>query len=422
MQSEMDTKKLRQKVLDLAIHGKLVKQDPNDEPASVLLDRIRAEKVRLVKEGKIKKSDLIEKPISVDEIPFEVPEGWVWTRFGTIANCILGKMLDKAKNDGFNKPYLRNINIRWGSVDFSDILSMPFTQDEEKKLTLVENDLLICEGGEPGRCAVWKKDYPSILFQKALHRARFYLNINPYFVASILKLYSNTNKLSPYITGSTIKHLPGVGLSLVPIPLPPLAEQHRIVKAVEVLFEQIDIIERSEKELEEAAKKTWNKLLNLAIQGHLVPQDPNEEPASVLLERIRAEKARLVKEGKLKKKDIEEKPISSDEIPFDIPEGWEWCRMNFVIYLTSGQDLVPSRYSVVENGIPYITGASNFINGGLLINRYTTSPTSISHLGDLLITCKGTVGKMAYNTIGDVHIARQIMSISSQYVYLPFIQ
>ena len=418
----MDTKKLRQKVLDLAIHGKLVKQDPNDEPASVLLDRIRAEKVRLVKEGKIKKSDLIEKPISVDEIPFEVPEGWVWTRFGTIANCILGKMLDKAKNDGFNKPYLRNINIRWGSVDFSDILSMPFTQDEEKKLTLVENDLLICEGGEPGRCAVWKKDYPSILFQKALHRARFYLNINPYFVASILKLYSNTNKLSPYITGSTIKHLPGVGLSLVPIPLPPLAEQHRIVKAVEVLFEQIDIIERSEKELEEAAKKTWNKLLNLAIQGHLVPQDPNEEPASVLLERIRAEKARLVKEGKLKKKDIEEKPISSDEIPFDIPEGWEWCRMNFVIYLTSGQDLVPSRYSVVENGIPYITGASNFINGGLLINRYTTSPTSISHLGDLLITCKGTVGKMAYNTIGDVHIARQIMSISSQYVYLPFIQ
>ncbi len=332
----MDTKKLRQKVLDLAIHGKLVKQDPNDEPASILLDRIRAEKARLVKEGKIKKSDLTEKPISEDEIPFEVPEGWEWTRFGTIANCILGKMLDKAKNDGEIKPYLRNINIRWGSVDFSDILSMPFSKDEEKKLTLVENDLLICEGGEPGRCAVWKKEYPSILFQKALHRARFYLNINPYFVASILKLYANTDKLSPYITGSTIKHLPGVGLSLVPIPLPPLAEQHRIVKAVDELFEQIDIIERSEKELEEAASKTRDKLLNLAIQGHLVPQDPNEEPASVLLERIRAEKARLVKEGKLKKKDLEEKPISPDEIPFDIPEGWVWCRFNSLVNFEMG--------------------------------------------------------------------------------------
>ena len=116
-------------------------------------------------------------------------------------------------------------------------------------------------------------------------------------------------------------------LGALMFPLPPLAEQRRIVKAVDELFEQIDIIEQSEKELEEAANKTRDKLLNLAIQGHLVPQDPNEEPASVLLERIRAEKARLVKEGKLKKKDLEEKPISPDEIPFDIPEGWVWCRL-----------------------------------------------------------------------------------------------
>ena len=434
----MDTKKLRQKVLDLAIHGKLVKQDPNDEPASILLDRIRAEKARLVKEGKIKKSELVEKPIAEDEIPFEVPEGWEWTRFGTIANCILGKMLDKAKNDGENKLYLRNINIRWGSVDFSDILSMPFTKDEEKKLTLVENDLLICEGGEPGRCAVWKKEYPSLLFQKALHRARFYLNINPYFVASILKLYANTDKLSPYITGSTIKHLPGVGLSLIPIPLPPLAEQHRIVKAVDELFEQIDIIERSEKELDEAANKTRDKLLNLAIQGHLVPQDPNEEPASVLLERIRAEKARLVKEGKLKKKDLEEKPISPDEIPFDIPEGWVWCRLGDICsFLSRGKS---PNYLDTDKRYPVFAQKCNLKDGGISLDQARfLDPSSLKKwpeeyklkTGDVLVnsTGTGTVGRTRlFNesclgnypfVVPDSHVSvvRSFDCIHSEYLY-----
>ena len=170
------------------------------------------------------------------------------------------------------------------------------------------------------------------------------------------------------------------------------------------------------------AQQLKNSILQEAIEGRLVPQDPNDEPASVLLDKIRKEKARLVKEGKLKKKDLEEIPISEEDIPFEIPESWEWCRMNYVINLTSGQDLEPSRYSDKANGIPYITGASNFINRSITINRFTITPTSISHFGELLITCKGTVGKMAYNTIGDIHIARQIMSISSPFLFLPYIQ
>ena len=170
------------------------------------------------------------------------------------------------------------------------------------------------------------------------------------------------------------------------------------------------------------AQQLRNSILQQAIQGRLVPQDPNDEPASVLLERIRKEKEQLVKEGKLKKKDLATTPIADDEIPFDIPSGWEWCRLGTLIYLLSGQDLTPDRYTSEEGGIPYITGASCFMKGKLLLNRWTTSPTSVSHYGDLLITCKGTVGTMAYNQIGDIHIARQIMAISSKYMYLPYIQ
>ena len=109
-------------------------------------------------------------------------------------------------------------------------------------------------------------------------------------------------------------------------------------------------------------------------------------------------------------------------MPFDIPSSWAWCRLGFVIFLQSGQDLVPERYFASPNGIPYITGASNLANGAIIVNRWTNTPTSISHKGDLLITCKGTVGTMAYNTIGDIHIARQIMSIHSNWILIDYIK
>lgn len=169
-------------------------------------------------------------------------------------------------------------------------------------------------------------------------------------------------------------------------------------------------------------KQLKNSILQWAIQGKLVPQGPNDEPASVLLEKIRTEKERLVKESKLKKKDLEVKPIAEDEIPFEIPQGWEWVKLQEVISLLSGQDLVPQRYSCDKRGIPYITGASCFNNGKLVLNRWTTSPTSVSHKGDLLVTCKGTVGTMAFNTIGDIHIARQIMAISSIGVFMTYLK
>lgn len=170
------------------------------------------------------------------------------------------------------------------------------------------------------------------------------------------------------------------------------------------------------------AQQLKNAILQEAIEGRLVPQDPNDEPASVLLERIRKEKEQLVKEGKLKKKDLEVKPISEDEIPFDIPESWEWVRLGYLINLLSGRDLSPTEYNKSNNGIPYMTGASNFESGILIVNRWTNHPATISHKGDLLITCKGTIGEMAFNTIGDLHVARQIMAINSHSLNLNYVR
>ena len=174
------------------------------------------------------------------------------------------------------------------------------------------------------------------------------------------------------------------------------------------------------------------KVLDLAIRGKLVPQDPNDEPASVLLERIRAQKQQMVKDGKLKAKDIKDDSVIfvgednlhyekfadgtveciEDQLHFELPEGWLWCRLSQIITLHSGQDLEPSRYNDVGIGIPYITGASNLENGKVIINRWTDSPTTHATTGDLLITCKGSgVGKMAWCNICDAHIARQIMAL-----------
>ncbi len=188
-------------------------------------------------------------------------------------------------------------------------------------------------------------------------------------------------------------------------------------------------------------KQLRNSILQWAIQGKLVPQDPNDEPASVLLERIREEKARLVKEKKIKRDKNEsiiycgednsyyekftatgEVKCIDDEIPFDLPNCWSWIRLNNVITLLSGRDLEPSQYNNLKHGIPYMTGASNFLNAELIVNRWTSFPATISHKGELLITCKGTIGTMAFNTIGDIHIARQIMSISSNYICLNYLK
>lgn len=160
------------------------------------------------------------------------------------------------------------------------------------------------------------------------------------------------------------------------------------------------------------AQQLRNSILQQAIQGKLVPQDPNDEPASVLLQRIRKEKECLVKEGKLKKKDLESKPIEEDEIPFEIPESWKWVKLGDVFELRSGQDFPPEKYNSNCKGIPYITGASNLDGDKIILNRWTETPSVIAPKGCLLLVCKGSgVGKLCFMSIEEAHIARQIQAI-----------
>ena len=358
----MTAQQLKNSILLMAVQGKLVPQDPNDEPASVLLERIHAEKERLIKEKKIKR----EKTPSVifkgadntpyekigdevrslaDEVPFDIPDSWEWVRLQTIATSSLGKTLDKAKNKGDLKTYLCSINVYWDGIDLTTVKEARLEECELPKYLLRPGDLLICEGGDVGRSAVWESTQ-EMYYQNALHRVRFYGGINPHYFQLLLECYKGNQILDAYSKGMTIKHLVQTALNTIVFPLPPLSEQTRIVGAVNRLLPYLHSYNRAEQNLTElntafpeALKKS---ILQEAVQGKLVPQDPSDEPASVLLERIRAEKQRLIKEGKIKKDKHESVIFRRDnshyenldgvercidgEIPFEIPDNWGWVR------------------------------------------------------------------------------------------------
>lgn len=234
---------LRKTILQLAVMGKLVPQDPNDPPASELLKEIEAEKRRLVKEKKIKKPKPLPE-IKPEEVPYAAPKGWGWVRFGEIASTRLGKMLDKLKNRGNPKPYLRNINVQWDLFELNDIKQMKFTAGELEEFRILPGDLLICEGGEPGRCAIWQKTNVEIYFQKALHRARTFSGVISEYLQICLTNDARNGSLSSYFTGATIKHFPGDKLIRYVLPLPPTIEQHRIVTKVDQLMTLCDTLEQ----------------------------------------------------------------------------------------------------------------------------------------------------------------------------------
>lgn len=225
---------MQKSILQMAIQGKLVEQRPEEGTGEELYRQIQAEKQALIKAGRIKK----EKPlpeIAEDEVPFEIPEGWKWVRLPSVSSSCLGKMLDRQKNSGSLMPYLRNVNVRWGSFDLMDLLEMRFEDVEDDRFLIRKNDLVMCEGGEPGRCAIWTQDTP-IHFQKACHRIRFAQSLNVAFFYHVFCLYASNGIFSNLYTGTTIKHLTGQSLDRVVVPLPPLAEQKRIVARLEEIL------------------------------------------------------------------------------------------------------------------------------------------------------------------------------------------
>ena len=454
----MDTKALRQKILDLATRGKLVPQDPNDEPASVLLERIRVEKQQMVKEGKLKPKDIKNDTIIFvgednlhyekfqdgtvkcieDEIPFEVPEGWAWCRLNKLFHVCSAKRVRQSDWREEGVPFYRAREI----VKLSDngFVENELFISEEHYIRVKEEcgvpqsgDLMVSGVGTIGKIYIvnetdcfYYKDASVLCFE---NRTGI---VNSEFARILLESSFLQAQMKDNSKGTTVDTITISAAMNYLCLLPPLKEQENIVQAVKNACIYAEEIQNNKDNLQILISKTKSKILDLAIRGQLVPQSPDDEPASVLLERIRAEKEELIKAGKIKRDKKEsiifrgednsyyekignEVHSIDEDIPFEIPENWRFIRLKELWELISGRDLSPSEYNDNQDGIPYITGASNFRNGKIELVRWTPSPQVITKQGDLLLTFKGTVGEMAFNDFGNAHIARQIMAIRNTY-------
>jgi type I restriction enzyme, S subunit len=259
-------KKLRQQLLQDAVQGKLVEQNLKDEPASELLKKIKAALRQAQGPKKVKELP----PIKPEEIPFEIPENWVWCRLGEICDTRLGKMLDGTKNKGEFYPYFRNLNVQWYRFELDDVLLMKFESSELEEYSVKKGDLLICEGGYPGRGAIWESDDETYKFQKALHRIRFYNSIPAKLYLFYLDLICSNGRIDEYLTGSGIQHLTGISLKKMPVPLPPLSEQTRIVQKLDELMQYCNELEASIKQSESQNEKLLQQVLREALRKETV--------------------------------------------------------------------------------------------------------------------------------------------------------
>ena len=397
----MNGKQLKNSILQWAIQGKLVPQDPNDEPASVLLEKIRGEKERLIKEKKIKRdknasiiyrgedNSYYAKILAMgevkcidEEIPFEIPQGWEWTRIGNIFNHTSGKQQSSSnKGGGTPQKFITTSNLYWGYFVLDNAKVMNFTDEEIKTCSATKGDLLVCEGGAGyGRSAIWNEDY-DICLQNHVHRLRPCVSGICEYVYHFIYLLKESNNLVS--VGTAMPGLSANRLKGLLLPFPPLSEQRRIVAKLAELLPQIEKyndVQNKLNELNTTIKDSLKKsILQEAIQGKLVPQIAEEGTAQELLEQIKTEKQKLVKEGKLKKSALNDSVIfrgddnkyyelvgnevSEIELPFYFPSTWSIARLNAVCQLTDGlktigkQCLLDAKYlrgksseTIVEQG------------------------------------------------------------------------
>ena len=407
----MDTKKLRQKILDLAIHGKLVPQDPNDEPASVLLERIRAEKERLIKEGKIKRSQKTTKTSDAacdkQEVPFEVPSGWVWTTLDEICSKIGSGSTPRGSNyseDGI--PFFRSQNVHNEGLVYEDIKFISNATHQSMIGTEVcSKDLLLnITGGSLGRCAIVPDDFLVGNVSQHVCIIRTICVLPSYVHAFIL---SSLFKKSMSITGSGREGLPKYNLEKMYLSLPPLAEQQRIVEEIERWFKLIDIIEQGKADLQSTIKQAKNKILDLAIHGKLVPQDPNDEPASELLKRINPKAEITCDNGHYPK----------------LPKGWAIYRLEDIVeYEQPTAYIVKSTAYSDDYSTPVLTAGKSFIIGYtdetegiynnlpcIIFDDFTTA----SRLVDFPFKVKSSAMKiLQVNKVIDIEYVSLFMSIT----------
>ena len=373
-----------------------------------------------------------------DEIPFELPEGWEWARLKDLLNVCSSKRVLQSdwKNEGI--PFYRAREIV--KLSENDFIDNELFISEEHYLELKKNygvpqsgDLMVSSVGTIGKVYIVK---PEDLFYYKDASVLCFENKNKLLVSQFAKILLESSFVQSQMRdnskGTTVDTITISAATNYLCIVPPKNEQLRIVDAAQRALVKVIQIQSNKDVLQATITNAKSKILDLAIRGKLVPQDPNDEPASVLLERIRAEKEGLIKQGKIKRDKKDSVIFKGDdnsyyekvgnklncideEIPFKLPEGWAFIRLKTAWELISGRDLSPSDYNDKNDGIPYITGASDFKNGHVSLVRWTPVPQVITQKGDLLLTCKGTIGEIAYNNFGKAHIARQIMAIRNNY-------
>lgn len=464
---------LRELVLCLAMQGKLVHQDPVEATADELLLKVEQDKARLISSGAIKSP----KPwpeIDSSDIKHTLPSNWGWVRFGEIAMHNSGKTLDSARSSGLPRDYITTSNLYWGRFDLGNVKKMLIREEELEKCTARKNDLLICEGGEAGRAAVWVAD-TEVCFQNHVHRARFYADINPFFAYRFFEKLNCTGEINAHRKGIGISNMSSNAMAMIPFPLPPLEEQSRIVAKIDELMALCGTLEAQQQARRKLQNKlrqstlqsvasatsphelqtTWARLadnfgrlfhapedvaelrgliLDMAMRGHLVRQDAIEEPAATLCSHIETKKSELSKIKKLKLQKSLSK-IGNDEIPFNIPKGWEWIRLGTIAELINGDrgKNYPNKDEYVSVGVPWINTGHIEPDGTLtrhhmnFISREKFDSLNSGNIepGDLVYCLRGaTFGKTAFVTpyeegaiASSLMIIRPIISSLSRFLY-----
>ena len=448
----MTGKQLKNSILQLAIQGKLVPQDPNDEPASVLLEKIRQEKERLIKEKKIKRdknasfifrgedNSYYEKFLATgevkcidEEIPFEIPQGWEWCRLSCLTSILGDGIHGTPEYDNAGDIYFVNgNNLNDGIITIkNDTKRVNSTEAAKHKRTLTESTVLVSINGTIGKVAFYNNE--KIILGKSACYFNLLGCINKVYVKCIIETEYFSEYAKKVATGTTIKNVPLAGMKNFLIPLPSLSEQSRIVHRINELKTKVSRYNHLQSELDISNRSIFDKLkksaLQEAVQGRLVPQIAEEGTARELLEQIRQEKQKLVEEDKLKKTALTDSIIYkgednryyekidqqckdiTEEIPFEIPENWEWARLSSIVRMTIGKTPPRGEQSYWNNGIYPWVSISDMYEGGITsetkekVSEYAANNlfSAISPKGSLLMSFKLTVGRTTILGIDAYH-------------------
>lgn len=328
------------------------------------------------------------------EGPFEIPESWEWCRVADIANSILYGVSESAKPNGRYK-LLRITDIQENKVDWDSVPFTNYDEEDARKYLLNDGDILFARTGATVGKSYLVSDitYDSI-YASYLIRIQTSKIVSPEYVKRFFESGYYWEQISSSSVGVGQPNVNGTSLANLLIPIPPFDEQKRIVLETEKWFSLIESIDKESDCLSKNIERAKSLILNLAITGKLVPQDPSDEPAIELLKRVNP--------------DFKACDNSHYE---NLPKGWVCAMGKDIIRLLSGRDLPPSKFNAKQRGIPYLIGASNIDNHKIHITRWTDYPEVISSKKDVLISCKGTVGEIVINNIGEIHIARQFMAL-----------